>query len=65
MAEKKKAFGKKAAPKAEAKGTYKIKQSYPGTSGAKPQVLPMEFKSKKEAEAFVARKECCEIIKVG
>ena len=65
MAEKKKASAKKkAAPKAEPKGTYKIKQSYPNTVGLEAQVLPIEFKTKKEAEAYASRKQCCEIIKV-
>jgi hypothetical protein len=62
MAEKK----KKAAPKkkAEPKGTYKIRQSYPNTVGLEPQLLPLEFSTKKDAESYAKRKECCEVIKV-
>lgn len=64
MAEKKKAPAKKkAAPKAEPKGTWKIKQSFPYTVGLDTQVLPIEFKSKKEAEAYAKRKDFCEIFK--
>lgn len=64
MAEKKKAAPKKAAPKKT--GTWKIRQKYPNSVGAVPQLLPVTFKSEKEAEAYIkdGNWECCTVVKV-